>query len=133
MMNSAEQFRSLRESDDPDEYHRAAHDEARIETWLDVIARMPDMRFWVAQDKTIPVEVMSHLANDLDPRVRGMVARKRRLPESLQIQLASDEESCVRSALACNAKVTSRVLGMLMNDENKLVRDAASRRADDAG
>ena len=132
MLSSAEQFRSLRESDDPDEYRRAAQDEAPIEVWLDVIARMPDMRFWVAQNKTVPVEVLEHLANDTDPRVRDMVARKRKLPETLQIKLASDTEPSVRAALAYNAKVTSRVLAMLMNDGDRLVRDAANRRQDHA-
>lgn len=52
MIESAEQFRSLLESDEPNEYHRAAHDEASLEVWLDVVSRMPTMRFWVAQNKT---------------------------------------------------------------------------------
>lgn len=132
MINSAEQFRSLRESEDPEEYRRAAHDAAPIEVWLDVVTRMPDMRFWVAQNKTVPVVVLEQLADDPDSRVRDMVARKRKIPETLQIKLAADTEPSVRSALACNAKVTARVLAMLIDDDDQTVRDAAQRRADHA-
>ncbi|MDB4759719.1 HEAT repeat domain-containing protein [bacterium] len=132
MINSAEQFRSLRESEDPDEYRRAAHDEAPVEVWLDVVTRMPDMRFWVAQNKTVPVAVLEQLADDPNSRVRDMVARKRKIPETLQIKLAADTEPSVRSALAYNAKVTARVLAMLIDDDDQTVRDAAQRRADDA-
>ena len=132
MINSAEQFRSLRESEDPNEYHRAVHEEAPVEVWFDVVARMPDMRFWVAQNKTIPVEVLERLADDPDSRVRDILARKRKLPETLQIKLAADTEPLVRSALANNANVTPQVLVMLMNDEEQLVRDAASSRTKNA-
>ena len=132
MLNSAEQFRTLRESDDPDEYRHAANDEAPIEVWLDVVARMPDMRFWVAQNKTIQVQVLEHLADDPDPLVRYMVARKRKIPEALQMKLASDTDSSVRAALANNARVTLRVLTMLMNDGDRLVRKVASSRKNDA-
>ena len=122
----------MRDCEDPNEYHRAAHDEAPVEVWLDVVARMPDMRFWVTQNKTVPVEVLEQLADDPDSRVRDIVARKRKLPETLQIKLAADTELLVRSALANNANVTSRVLSMLRNDEEQLVRDATSRRTKNA-
>lgn len=129
MINSAEQFRLLRESSDPDEYLRAAHDEAPMEVWLDVVARMPDMRFWVAQNKTVPIELLVRLAEDPDPRVRGMVACKRKLPEALQLKLAADSDPSIRCGLAHNAKVTPRVLAILMNDDDELVREAANRRS----
>jgi hypothetical protein len=76
MIESAEEFRRLRESENPEEYGRAAHDEAPIEVWLEVIRRWPDMCFWVAQNKSVPLEVLETLANDPDWRVRDMVSRK---------------------------------------------------------
>ena len=127
MIESAEQFRALRESEIAEEYRRAAHDEARIEVWLDVIARMPEMRFWVAQNKTVPALVLEHLADDADWRVRSMVASKRKIPETLQLKLAADNDAAVRSALAHNAKVTPNVLLILADDHDELVRDAAKR------
>ena len=131
MIESAEQFRSLRESGAPNEYHRAAHDEASLEVWLDVVSGMPTMRFWVAQNKTIPVEVLEVLAKDPDSQVREMVARKRKLPESLQFKLATDFDSSVRSALACNRSLASLVREKLTKDEDELVREAARRHASD--
>ena len=76
MIESAEEFRRLRESDDPEDYRRAAHDEAPVEVWLEVIRRWPDMRFWVAQNKTVPVLVLEVLVDDPDQNVRDMVLRK---------------------------------------------------------
>ncbi|MFN9418414.1 MAG: hypothetical protein ACK56W_13350 [Pirellula sp.] len=132
MIDSAEQFRSLRESENAGEYHRAAHDEAPLEVWLDVLTRMPEMRFWVAQNKTVPVVVLQQLADDPDSRVRGMVARKRKIPETLQLKLATDTDTSVRSALAYNAKITPRVLAILAEDHDQLVSEPAKRRVETA-
>ncbi len=130
MIESAEQFRSLRESADSDEYSRAAHEEAPLEVWLDIIERMPDMRFWVAQNKTVPIPILEHLANDIDPRVRDMVARKRKLPEKLQTQLATDPDPTVRCALASNAKLAPRALAILSNDHDEMVAAVLKRRTE---
>lgn len=77
MIDSAEEFVRLRSSDDPAEYRRAAHEEASVQTWLDVVDRFPDMRFWVAQNKTVPLEILERLRHDPDDRVRSMVLLKR--------------------------------------------------------
>ena len=76
MIESAEEFVRLRTREDPGEYHRAAHEEASTGTWLDVIERYPDMRFWVANNKTVPLEVLEVLRQDADERVRSMVRCK---------------------------------------------------------
>ena len=132
MIESAEQFRSLRESELPDEYSRAAHDDAPLEVWLDIIDRMPDLRFWVAQNKTVPISVLETLADDTDPRVRDMVARKRKLPEALQIKLARDVDPAVRCTLAQNAKLAPGALAILTDDDDDMVTAALQRRSDKA-
>lgn len=76
MIETPEEFVRLRTSDDPDEYRRAAHEEAATATWLDVIERYPDMRVWVAQNKTVPLEVLEVLRHDADEWVRSMVRCK---------------------------------------------------------
>ena len=43
MIESADEFRRLRESDDPAEYLRAAHEPARLDVWREVIARFPEL------------------------------------------------------------------------------------------
>jgi hypothetical protein len=77
VIESAEEFVRLRTSTDPAEYQRAAHDEAAERTWQDVIARFPEMRFWVAQNKTVPLSVLEDLRNDPDEKVRAMVRARR--------------------------------------------------------
>ena len=76
MIDSPEEFRRLPQSECRDEYLRAAHDEAPMEVWLEVIRRWPDLRFWVAQNKTVPLEILEILAKDPDPKVPDMVSRK---------------------------------------------------------
>jgi hypothetical protein len=77
VIESAEEFVRLRTSEDPSEYNRAAHDEATIETWREIIGRFPDMRFWVAHNKTLPLVILEELRRDPDERVRSMVRAKR--------------------------------------------------------
>lgn len=74
MIESAEEFVRLRTSKDPADYEREECAEA---TWLDVIERFPDMRFWVAQNKTVSLSVLEVLRTDDDERVQWMVRRKR--------------------------------------------------------
>lgn len=77
VIESAEEFVRLRTSDDPAEYNRAAQEQATESTWHDVIERFPDMRFWVAQNKTVPLSVLEILRQDPDDRVRHLVTSKR--------------------------------------------------------
>jgi hypothetical protein len=63
-------------SENPDEYHRAANEDASAQTWLDVIDRYSDQRFWVAQNKTVPLDILELLRHDPDERVRSMVRAK---------------------------------------------------------
>ncbi len=76
VIDSAEEFVRLRTSEDPDDYRRAAHEAASDDTWRDVIERFPDMRFWVAQNKTVPLSILETLRHDPDQRVRWMVRSK---------------------------------------------------------
>jgi hypothetical protein len=108
MIESADEFYRLRTSKNPAEYERAVHDGAPEEVWRAVLARYPEMRFWVAQNKTVPVHVLDTLADDPDWPVRHMVARKRKMPESVQRRLARDaydggRRALVRHAVPCAA------------------------------
>ena len=54
MIKSAGEFVKLRNSDVPEEYNRSATEEADELVWLEIIKKFPDMRSWVAHNKTIP-------------------------------------------------------------------------------
>jgi hypothetical protein len=120
MINSAEEFVRLRTSEDRAEYEKAAYDSATLEVWHEVLSRYPDMRKWVAVNKTVPLEVLSILARDEDVDVRWMVAMKRKLSAELFDLLSRDSDETVRVRIAYNR---------LAEDPSELVREALSNRA----
>lgn len=122
MITSAEEFVRLRTSENPDEYLRAAWDEAAVDVWLEVLENYPDMAFWVAQNKTVPVEILKLLADNPEWRVRMMVASKNRLPEELQLKLAHDPDFSVRKGIAANKKATLKALQILVDEQDDELR-----------
>jgi len=127
MITSAEEFVRLRTSEVPEEYRRAAHEPAPLDVWLQVVATHPEMRFWVAQNKTVPRSVLELLAADPDVRVREMVARKRSAGYALLLRLAADRQPSVRRAVAGNPKAPAAVLAQLRLDPDDGVARAADR------
>ena len=77
VIESAEEFVQLRTSDDPADHYRASRESASLTVWQAVIDRYPDMRYWVAHNKTVPLEVLEQLAHDSELRVRWMVRQRR--------------------------------------------------------
>ena len=73
MIDSAADFARLRTSDNPDDQRRAGHDEASEATWRQVIADHPELRTWVAHDKTVPLPILAVMAADPDVMVRSKV------------------------------------------------------------
>jgi hypothetical protein len=63
------------------------------------------MRFWVAQNKTVPLQVLEILARDADARVRSMVASKAEADTRATAPCADPDEG-VRVRLASNARAT---------------------------
>jgi hypothetical protein len=133
MLHSAEEFVRLRTSDDPEEYGRAASEEAPLTVWLDVVERFPEMREWVAHNKTVPHEVLEILARDRAKGVRAVVASKRKLRPELQAVLAKDRDASVRHRLACNANCIAAVRLSLASDVEPFVREAAAARLRESG
>lgn len=128
MILSAEEFARLRSSEDEADYGRASSEEAPIEVWFSVVERFPDLREWVAHNKTVPLAVLARLANDPSAKVRATVAGKRKLTRELQEHLAKDADPSVRHRLAWNAKCPLDVLHLLASDTESFVREAAEGR-----
>lgn len=127
MIESAEEFVALRQSGDPDEHHRAARESAPDEVWFDVIDRFPDMRQWVAHNKTTPAAVMERLAADPDPSVRYRVAMANRVDVAILRTLANDADETVRARVARHKKAPADLVEALRHDASSVVRDAAQR------
>ncbi|MDT0616327.1 hypothetical protein [Streptomyces lancefieldiae] len=133
MIESVEEFIRLRFSNDPEEYGRASSDSADPAVWRDIITRYPESRFWVAHNKTVPLEILRVLANDPDPKVRSMVASKRKLTPDLLTALAADSDESVRLAVARHKRAPRGVLEQLCADTWEEVRDVARDRLDRSG
>jgi hypothetical protein len=128
MITSAEEFVRLRSSADPQEYRRAASEAAELEVWRDVIRQYPDMREWVAHNKTVPMSVLEIFADDPDERVRSIVAMKNKLTPELFEKLASDSSDSVRVRIAYNRNAPLSILRKLAEDACADVADAARSR-----
>ena len=128
MIKSAEEFVELRKSEDPEMYRRAASDTAPDSVWMDIIERYPDMRQWVAHNKTSPPRILRILAHDPDPRVRHAVAMTRRTEADVLELLASDSDSSVRLRIACNKKTPKEVLLKMTEDPWERIADIAKGR-----
>jgi hypothetical protein len=128
MINSAQEFIRLRTSDESSEYSRAAHEEAPMDVWLELVRDYPDMRFWVAHNKKVPIEILQTLARDEDASVREMVAQKRKATTTILELLASDPDDSVRSAVAHNPKTPRYVLESLRDDPWDMLREDVRER-----
>lgn len=123
MITSADEFAKLRTSESPEEQRQAAYDTAPMHVWRDVIERYPDLREWVALNKTIPLEILAELADDPDVTVRSTVAQKRKLSLELMRKLAKDPHEAVRHSIAYNRSTPPDVLELLVNDPWPAVRE----------
>jgi hypothetical protein len=130
MITSGEEFVRLRTSESPEEYRRAAHEAASDEVWQDVIRLYPDMRFWVAHNKTISRRIMELLSQFEDTRVLSMLASKRKCPPSILAKLAVHPDESVRNAVATNKKTPVSILQLLTKDEWESCAENARRNLD---
>ncbi|GAA3357153.1 hypothetical protein GCM10020366_24020 [Saccharopolyspora gregorii] len=127
-ITSPEEFIRLRASDEPEEYRRAGQEDAPLSVWRELIDSFPEMRVWVARNKTVPVSILSTLSLDPDPLVRSAVADKRKAGVEILSRLAQDSEESVRLRVARNRKAPRSVLGLLAEDEWDEVRSIARKR-----
>ncbi len=124
MIESAEEFKRLRESENIEEYTRASQEEASEHIWIDIIRTYPEMKIWVIHNKTVPLSILERLAKDPDASIRASVAGKRKLSVDLFNLLASDEDHTVRYQIGLNRKVPADVLERLVNDPDPWVRNS---------
>ncbi|MFF7160707.1 hypothetical protein ACFZBP_04805 [Streptomyces sp. NPDC008086] len=133
MIESAEEFIRLRESGDGGDYQRLKKEEAPAEVWRELVAHHPDMRFWVAFNRTVPADVLRQLAKDADWRVRDKVAGRRDTPPDVLGELARDAHDAVVSSVAGNPSTPDDALRVLAAHPWDQVSDTARKRLTDPG
>lgn len=76
----------------------------------------PQLRVWIAQNPSLPLDMLEVLARDISPNVRLSVACNPGTPDSVLEKLSFDTEVEVRRAVASNIKTPGNVLEILVKD-----------------
>ncbi|GIH70069.1 hypothetical protein [Sphaerimonospora thailandensis] len=130
MINSVVDFLALRFSDNPSDYRRAARESAPLEVWRELVRHHPEAHFWVAHNKTVPVEILHELSSSSDWRTRLMVASKNKATREILDILARDSHEAVRQVVAGHHNTSIEVLEVLCGDEWDQIRNAAQENLD---
>lgn len=128
LISSVEEFVRLRTSEDKRDYDRSVSDQAPEAVWREIIRLHPEMRFWVAHNKTISQAIIDILAVDPDANVRARIASKRSASAQVLSALASDDDVGVRQEVALNAKTPPETIRLLVNDPDEDVSEFARER-----
>jgi hypothetical protein len=126
MIKTAGEFIKLCSSNDLDDCEKSLSAEAPLNVWADIVENHPSNLIDVAQNRTIPDEIMLKLIESGNEYVRAILAQKRRLKVSLFPVLAIDSNETVRKAVAANAKTPIEIVQDLMSDSVEDVAKVAT-------
>lgn len=128
MITSADEFYSLRKSNNPNDYARAANEDISFDTCFEIISKYPDMKKWVIHNKKVPLEILRLFLNDPDDDLRLTLAMKRKLDESIFSVLSEDENFSIRLAIVRNPKVPIHILQKLVDDKEEYIALEAKKK-----
>jgi hypothetical protein len=127
-IDSVEAFERLA-AGSPAELARLAQLEAGSrQLWWDILERCPQHAVWVAANRSLPEDVVSHLAGHDSVLVRAALASGPCVPEDVMQRLAHDKDELVRVRVACNRKASRSVLAALVADPCPVVSVHAQAR-----
>lgn len=112
-----------------EEFQKARWAELPVDIWLDLIARFPEHRLIVHDQKRVPVEVLEALADDPSVQVREAVSGKKHLPLHLYEKFAKDPHPEVRGGIAAKIDRAPWLRERLANDPSYWVRRIVQRKA----
>ncbi|MFY1672570.1 hypothetical protein ACN27G_21820 [Plantactinospora sp. WMMB334] len=133
MIETVAEFIRLVESDDPDERRRSTWEDALPQVWKTLVDDHPEMRFWVAHNRTVPEEILRILAVDPEWRVRHRVASRRSCPSGILELLSNDTYDSVASLVAGHPNAPSSALRRLAKYPWDQVSEKAIRRLTERG
>ena len=122
MIPDAAEFKWLRQNSDLQLQHRASYEPASHDTWIDVINKYPELRKWVAHNKTVPIEILDLLSTDECSQVRSTVARKRKITPEIAERMAVDKSEDVRYALLCNTNLPWTIKTTILTGDSEWLR-----------
>lgn len=98
--------------------------------WKEILAKYPDLKWEVAQNKKLPDAIKRMLAVDEDFYVRSSIARKHKIPEDLYLVFARDESESIRSRIAVRNDTPMEALELLALDSSEYVAQIARDQLD---
>lgn len=116
MINTAEEFNLLCLSNVEEDLARSMQTEASVEIWREILNIYPKRIIDVAQNKTIPPEIMKEIVLVGNEMARSIIAERRKLPGELFLLLSNDPSEIVRRKIAGNKKTPLDILFKLKND-----------------
>ena len=125
MIFSAAEFLKLCASDDPQDMLRSISESASQDIWNELIKSHRSRWIDIAQNRTIPEDIVRFLASCDDSFVRAVIAEKRNIPLDLFFVLSRDDYEIVRRKIASNRKVPDEVLFFLTSDPVESVASVA--------
>lgn len=117
MIKNADEFIRLRKSKDPEEYDRTNHEFVPDEICLEVIAKDPEMKEYIADNPSISLNIIRYLANDVDVSIRWRIAQNLNLTRDLFEHFTKDPDESVRHRLVYNRNTPLDILEQLTHDE----------------
>lgn len=128
MINSAQEFIFLCNSQQPSDITRSLREDASLEVWRDLVINFRTYEIDVAQNEKIPDEIISILIDQGNEVVRAILAEKRRLPVNFYYLLFKDPSSLVRKKIAANRKTPIHIVKNLVHDIDDDVASVAKFR-----
>lgn len=125
MIESAEEFVRLIDSEIESDRSLAITEEASEDAWSNVSKNYPDYEIYILQNETISLTTIKSLSRSPNSRVRWEVAQKRRSGPDVFNLLSKDEDTSVRKAVAANKKTPHDTLTVLCSDTDERVRHIA--------
>ncbi|MBF2066691.1 MAG: hypothetical protein IGS39_20080 [Calothrix sp. C42_A2020_038] len=80
------------------------------------VQKEPQLRNYIAQNPSLPIEILEFLARDASPKVRLAVAYNPSTPKSVLEKLSFDTEIEIKRAVASNTNTPGHVLEILVRD-----------------
>jgi len=133
MIETVAEFVRLVESDDPDERRRSAWEAALPQVWKSLVENHPEMRFWVAGNRTVPDVILRILAIDPEWRVRHRVASRKSCPSDILELLSNDTHDSIVSLVAGHPNTPSSALRRLARYPWDQVSKKATRQLSERG
>ncbi len=133
VIETTDEFIRLVTSVDAVDRRKAAWEQAPLSVWKELIIGHPEMRFWVAHNRTVPSEILRILALDTDWRVRHRVATKNACSGDILALLANDEHEAVASAVSGHPNTPTAALQVLARHPWSQVKDKAVRQLAERG